>query len=206
MRIVNESGVNLERTKGNEEPKSKYYIIPEGENTEIQYFCGIRDNSEDLNIKPLIEIVPIENDEDEEGQSHPKRKLNNFNKSLEDGKFTYNENFDKAIFVIDRDPQNLSEDQLDEFIKNCDENGYFVYLSNPTFEIFLLMHDDTILKLDKKEMFEKMDSKLKKIDSTYIMSFSGIYDHTVVMFVMSKVMEFTKEEQNRIAMYLVNSI
>ena len=59
---------------------------------------------------------------------------------------------------------------------------------------------------NKKEMFEKMDSKLKKIDSTYIMSFSGIYDHIVVMFVMSKVMEFTKEEQNRIAMYLVNCI
>ena len=59
---------------------------------------------------------------------------------------------------------------------------------------------------NKKEMFEKMDNKLKKIDNTYVMSFSGIYDHTVVMFVMSKVMEFTKEEQNRIAMYLVNSI
>ena len=59
---------------------------------------------------------------------------------------------------------------------------------------------------NKKEMVEKMDSKLKEIDKSYIMSFSGIYDHTVVMFVMSKVMEFTKEEQNRIAMYLVNSI
>ena len=55
-------------------------------------------------------------------------------------------------------------------------------------------------------MVEKMDSKLKKIDSTYVMSFSGIYDHTVVMFVMSKVMELTKEEQNRIAMYLVNCV
>ena len=59
---------------------------------------------------------------------------------------------------------------------------------------------------NKKEMFEKMDNKLKEIDNTYVMSFSGIYDHTVVMFVMSKVMEFTKEEQNRIVMYLVNSI
>ena len=59
---------------------------------------------------------------------------------------------------------------------------------------------------NKKEMVEKMDSKLKKIDSTYVMSFSGIYDHTVVMFVMSKVMELTKEEQNRIAMYLVNCV
>lgn len=59
---------------------------------------------------------------------------------------------------------------------------------------------------NKKKMFEKMDNKLKKIDNTYVMSFSGIYDHTVVMFIMSKIMEFTKEEQNRIAMYLVNSI
>ena len=64
----------------------------------------------------------------------------------------------------------------------------------------------TNISYNKKEMFEKMDNQLKKIDSTYIMSFSGIYDHKVVMFVMSKVMEFTKEEQNRIAMYLVNSI
>lgn len=50
---------------------------------------------------------------------------------------------------------------------------------------------------NKKEMFEKMDNKLKEIDNTYVMSFSGIYDHTVVMFVMSKVMEFTKEEQKQ---------
>ena len=40
---------------------------------------------------------------------------------------------------------------------------------------------------NKKEMFEKMDSKLKKIDSTYVT-------------------KFTKEKKNRIAMYLVNSI
>lgn len=154
MRIVNKNGVNLERTKGNEEPKSKYYIIPEGDNTEIQYFCGIRDNAEELNIKPLIEIVPVENDEDEGGQSHPKRKLDNFNKSLGEGRFTYKENFDKAIFIIDRDPQNLSKDQLDEFIKNCDKDGYFVCLSNPTFELFLLMHDDKIFDLDRQEMLE----------------------------------------------------
>ena len=55
---------------------------------------------------------------------------------------------------------------------------------------------------NKKEMFGKMDNKLKSIDKTYIMSFSGIYNNTLVMFVMSKVMEFTKEVQNRIAIYL----
>lgn len=59
---------------------------------------------------------------------------------------------------------------------------------------------------NKKELFEKYDNQLKKIDNTYIMSFSGIYNHTVVMFVVSKIIEFTKEEQNMVAMYLVNSI
>ncbi len=159
MRIANKNGVNLERAKGNEEPRSKYYIIPEGDNTEIQYFCGVRDNAEELNIKPLIDIVPVENDEEEKGQSHPKRKLDNFNKSLTEGKFTYIENFDKVIFIIDRDPQNLKEEQLNEFINNCKENEYFVCLSNLAFEIFLIMHSDKIFDIDRKEMLENRREK-----------------------------------------------
>lgn len=154
MRIVSENGVNLERPKGNEEPKHKYYIVPEGENTEIQYFCGIRDNAEELNIKPLIEVIPIENEEDEQGQSHPKRKFENFNESLEEDNFTYDKDFDRVIFIVDRDIQNFSEEQLNEFIKNCQEKGYDVCLSNPTFEVFLMMHDDIIFSLDKREMLE----------------------------------------------------
>ncbi len=58
------------------------------------------------------------------------------------------------IFVIDRDPQNFSEEQLEEFVKKCKENGYYTCLSNPTFEIFLIMHDDRIFDLDRKEMLE----------------------------------------------------
>ena len=49
MRIASK----LERTSLGLEPKSKYYIIPEGDITEIQYFCGVRDNARDLKIKPL---------------------------------------------------------------------------------------------------------------------------------------------------------
>lgn len=154
MRKVSQSGVNLKRAKGNEEPKSKYYIVPEGDKTEIQYFCGIRDNSSELNIKSLIEIILIENDESEAGQSHPKRKITNFNKELKSGKFTYVKGFDKVIFVVDRDPQNFSLKQLDDFIDKCNENQYEVCLSNPTFEFFLLLHDSRVFTLDKKEMLE----------------------------------------------------
>lgn len=150
MRIASK----LERISLGLEPKSKYYIVPEGDKTEIQYFCGIRDNAEELQIKSLIEIIPIENDEDEYGQSHPKEKINNFNKDVEEGKFTFDREIDKVCFIVDRDPQNFSEDQLNEFIKKCEINKYNIYLSNPTFEIFLIMHDDIVLELDKKKMLE----------------------------------------------------
>ena len=59
---------------------------------------------------------------------------------------------------------------------------------------------------NKKEIFERMDNQLKKLDSSYIMTFSGIYNNKLIMFITAKIMEIPKEEQNRIAMYLVNSV
>lgn len=150
MRIASK----LERTSKDWKPKSKYYIIPEGEKTEIQYFNGIRENRQELNINSLIEIILIENDETEKGESHPKKKIQNFKDDIEAGKFVFYEELDKVCFVIDRDPQNLSELQLVDFIQQCTENNYEVYLSNPTFELFLIMHSDDILKLNKQEMLE----------------------------------------------------
>lgn len=144
----------LERTSLGLNPKSKYYIIPEGEKTEIQYFLGVRDNATQININSLIEVIPIENDEDELGQSHPLRKINNFNEDIENNKFLYDKEIDKVCFVVDRDPQNFSEEQYDEFLSKCEEYNYKVFISNPTFELFLLMHDDKIFELDKKEMLE----------------------------------------------------
>ena len=59
---------------------------------------------------------------------------------------------------------------------------------------------------NKARIFNKMDAKLKEIDKEYTISFSGIENHPLVLFAMSKIMELSKEEQNRIALYLVNCI
>ena len=59
---------------------------------------------------------------------------------------------------------------------------------------------------NKKEIFERMDNQLKKLDSSYIMTFYGIYNNKLIMFLTAKMTEFSKEEQNKVAMYLVNSI
>ena len=62
------------------------------------------------------------------------------------------------------------------------------------------------ISYNKKEIFEKMDNQLKKLDSSYIMTFSGIYNNKLIMFITARITEYSKEEQNKVAMYLVNSI
>ena len=59
---------------------------------------------------------------------------------------------------------------------------------------------------NKKEIFDRMDNQLKKLDSSYIMTFSGIYNNKLIMFLTARITEFSKEEQNKVAMYLINSI
>ena len=59
---------------------------------------------------------------------------------------------------------------------------------------------------NKAQIFNKMDAKLKEIDKEYTISFSGIENHPLVLFASSKIMELTKEEQNRIALHLVNTL
>ena len=59
---------------------------------------------------------------------------------------------------------------------------------------------------NKKEIFERMDKQLKKLDSSYIMTFSGTYNNKIIMFLTARITEYSKEEQNKVAMYLVNSV
>ena len=59
---------------------------------------------------------------------------------------------------------------------------------------------------NKKEIFERMDNQLKKLDSSYSMTFSGIYNNKLIMFLTARITEYSKEEQNKVAMYLLNSV
>ena len=144
---------NLIRKIGDREPKSKYYIIAEGDRTEFKYFCGIRNNASELKIDALIEIIPLQNEDKEKGQSHPIRKIKNFNETIKNGGIIFDAAIDRVYFVFDRDPQNFSDSQFDEVKKYVKEQtGYEMCISNPTFELFLLMHTDEILTLDKDKM------------------------------------------------------
>ena len=57
-----------------------------------------------------------------------------------------------------------------------------------------------------KEYYEKFDSMLKNIDEEYRTTLINFGKNKLVMFAMAKLMEMETTEQNRVALYLFNSI
>lgn len=62
------------------------------------------------------------------------------------------------------------------------------------------------LKYDKPEMYEKFDRELKEIDAEYRTTIINFNKYSTITFVISKVMETSKEEQNQIFFNLYNKI
>ena len=64
----------------------------------------------------------------------------------------------------------------------------------------------TNLKYNKPEMYKYFDTILKEIDEEYRTTLINFAKYHLIMFAMAKIMEMSKEEQNQVALYLVNSI
>ena len=57
-----------------------------------------------------------------------------------------------------------------------------------------------------KENYEKFDAMLKDIDKEYRTTLLNFGKYKLVMFAMAKLMEMETTEQNKVALYLFNSI
>lgn len=64
----------------------------------------------------------------------------------------------------------------------------------------------TNLKYDKPEMYKYFDSMLKEIDEEYRTTLINFAKYKIVMFAMAKLMKMETTEQNKVALYLFNSI
>ena len=72
--------------------------------------------------------------------------------------------------------------------------------------ICLTTSDWTNILYNKAEMYEKFDNMLKEIDEEYRTTLINFAKYHLIMFAMAKIMEMTKEEQNKVALYLFNII
>ena len=73
----------------------------------------------------------------------------------------------------------------------------------------ICMCDDyshTNLVYDKKELYKYFDNLLKQINIEYKTTLISFANYPLIMFAMAKIMEMDAYEQNKVALYLFNSI
>lgn len=149
---------------GTEEAKRLIYIITEGYETEYQYFCGLKNNKKSLGIDELIEINPLKRGPIYSGYSHLKHLLDGA-KQIEDKEnidFIFNKEIDKIWIIFDRDYKSLKKSQISKSLKYKDENSHIeLGLTNPRFELWLLLHHINIKTID--DFFIKL-----KNDNNYL--------------------------------------
>ena len=70
--------------------------------------------------------------------------------------------------------------------------------------ICLSTSDWSNILYNKTEMYEIFDTMLKEVDEEYRTTLINFAKYKLVMFTMAKIMEMTKEERNKVALYLFN--
>ena len=68
------------------------------------------------------------------------------------------------------------------------------------------MASHTNLEYDKKEMYKYFDSLLKEINIEYRTTTVNFANYPYIIFAISKIMEMDSTQQNKVALYLFNTI
>jgi hypothetical protein len=87
--------------------------------------------------------------------------INNFENYICEQQITYDSDIDRVCIIIDRDQQSFNEQQYDSVVQTCNENKFKIYVTNPCFEFWLLMHFNEVHQLDAGKLLEnpKVTSK-----------------------------------------------
>ena len=67
-------------------------------------------------------------------------------------------------------------------------------------------YSHTNLEYDKKERYKYFDELLKEINSEYRTTTINFANYPYIIFAISKIMEMDSTQQNKVALYLFNSI
>lgn len=156
------------------EPFRKYYFICEGANTETFYFERLIDLRKELGIHPLIDIRLWEKTEGDKNISFAKNLVTfaREQKSLKENEFDSDR--DKMIIVFDGDIFEEKVQGYDELIASIGERD-IAAVSNPGFELFLLLHiDGSFEKYIKGHEAEFMTM----VDGKYAYAYNALLEAT----------------------------
>ena len=129
----------------------------------------------DLNLE-INDIISIDDSDkilDYIGDFLKKRKKRNCNNSisnikqlLKDNNIEYEESYDDVCIIIDRDKQSFKDEQYDDVVKMCKKNKFKLYVTNPCFEFWLLMHFDEVLQMDREKI--EQNKKINRNNVRYL--------------------------------------
>lgn len=161
LRIINEFGKRAIESESQDTKEVYLVSIASEGKTEEQYFDGIHD----LDSSEIIKVERLEKEDETDTKSHPNHVI----ELLDERKEYWQEHGIEANelwMVVDRDKQNVSEEQLNAIINKCEKEGYNLALSNPTFEFWLLMHISDLKGYSKEELLnnEKVNKTRRFID------------------------------------------
>ncbi len=144
-----------------DEPKRVVIISCEGRNTEPEYFKAIKTKlSEHISSLVQVDIVPKDDD-----NSAPQAVLDNLDSYIKE-KYNYQSDYDKMWIVCDREKVDSRKRHINEIIPICAEKGYSLAITNPLFELWLLLHIIDINEYDKEILYknEPISNKRKFLD------------------------------------------
>lgn len=143
------------------EPFKKYFFICEGANTETFYFKKLIDLRKELGIHPLIDIRLWEKTGEDRNLSFAKNLVEFALKQKNIAANEFDPECDKMIIVFDGDIFEEKVQGYDELVCSIEETD-IAAVSNPSFELFLLLHIDGSYEKyiqGQEAAFLKMDEK-----------------------------------------------
>ena len=122
------------------EPYKKFFFICEGAMTEQAYFKRLIDNKKKLGIKPIVDLILLEKDGDENGLSFPKNLIDKANKIKSDSGYNFDKKHDEMVIIFDADIFEYRSRRYNEIIDEGKKSNNILGVTNPCFEFFLLLH------------------------------------------------------------------
>ena len=117
-----------------------YYLICEGENTEKFYFEKIINIRKELGIASNIRITYLEKIDEDRTASNPKKLIELAEKYIAEHEDSFDTELDKIILVFDLDIYEENHATFDDIIETAKEKDYLLAVTNPSFELFLMLH------------------------------------------------------------------
>ena len=132
---------NIRNSDSNEEiePYRKYFFICEGANTETWYFESLIDNKKLLGISPNVDICFLEKTDEDKDISFPRKLIEFAEEQKTNPDLSFDGEMDRMIILFDADIFGAKVKGLADVIAMGEANN-LLGISNPAFELFLLLH------------------------------------------------------------------